>query len=249
MFLLSKLLPVFFLPLGFSLMLLTWGVLRKKRRPALFGLFILLLSSQPLVGRFLMRLAENGAERPGVQSFATGDAIVVLSVGRKTAPGPDHVSEWGEANRFFGGAELFRAGKAPVIVFTRAGGADAGGTEADILATVAMQMGISDAAILKTGPVLNTADEARETALVLRESGVVSPTVLLVTSAYHMTRAKSLFAREGLTVHPFPVDFTVAPAGRATLLDLLPSAEGLRHSHTALREFYGRAYYWLLDRF
>lgn len=249
MFLLSKLLPLFFLPFGLSLMLLAWGVLRRKRRIALLGLAILIVSSQPVVGRSLMRLAEGNAERPGMQGFPTGDAVVVLSIGRRTAPGPDRVSEWGDANRFFGGIDLFRAGKAPVIVFTGGRASGERSTEADVLETFAQLMGVPEAAILKTGPVMNTADEARETAVLLRGKGVDSPEVILVTSAYHMARAKVLFAREGMTVHPFPVDFTVSSARRTSPIDFLPTAGGLNHTHTALREFYGRAYYWLLDKF
>lgn len=249
MFLLSKVLPFFFLPLGLGLMLISWGVLRQKKKPAVLGVIILLVSSQPLVGRLLMRVAESGVERPAVRAFPSGDAIVVLSIGRKTAPGPDGVSEWEDANRFFGGIELFHAHKAPLLIFT---GARANGervTEGEVLTDVARQLGIPGASIVTTKPVLNTADEARETASLLRGRGLSSPTVLLVTSAYHIPRARALFAREGLTVHPFPVDFTVSAARRTSVIDFVPSAGGLSHTHIALREFYGRAYYWLLDKF
>ena len=67
--------------------------------------------------------------------------------------------------------------------------------------------------------------------------------MLLVTSAYHMHRAQMLFARSGLDVLPFPVDFQVAEGKAFTLMDVLPHGESLRQSETALRELYGLAYY------
>jgi hypothetical protein len=56
---------------------------------------------------------------PGAAVDASeADAIVVLSEGRVVVPGKAAVSEWSDADRFFGGVELFRAGKSPLLVFT-----------------------------------------------------------------------------------------------------------------------------------
>jgi hypothetical protein len=44
--------------------------------------------------------------------------VSVLSEGRLVAPGNAAVSEWKDADRFFGGVELFKAGKSPLLVFT-----------------------------------------------------------------------------------------------------------------------------------
>lgn len=249
MFLLSKLLPLLVLPLGISLMLLTWGILRKRKRPALAGLVVLLVGSQPFVGRALIRAAEGHAERPAVSTLAQADAIVVLSAGRILAPGPDRATEWTDANRFFGGVELFTAGRAPLLVFTGAGRDALGRTEGGLLSGYARTLGIPADAILVTGRVLNTADEARETATVLRARGLNTPRILLVTSAFHMPRARGQFARAGFDVVPFPVDFAFSVEGEFWALDFFPSVGALNQTQTALREFYGRAYYWLLDKF
>lgn len=245
MFLLSKLLPLFVLPLGVSLMLITWGILRQKRRPALMGLLILFIASQPFVGRFLVRAAEGWAERPAVASLANADAIVVLSAGRRTAPGPDQANEWNDANRFFAGVELYKAGKAPLLVFTAAERDAVGRSEGDVLSAVARSLGVPAEAMLITGDVLNTADEARETMATLTAKGTASKRILLVTSAFHMPRAREVFTREGFDVTPFPVDFWFSADHRMSPLDFFPSVGALSQTHTALREFYGRAYYWL----
>lgn len=248
MSLLSKLLPLFVLPLGVSLVLITVGTLWKKKRPAVWGIAILLLASQPFIGRFLMRAAEGWADRPAVSALATADAIVVLSAGRVLAPGPDRASEWVDANRFYGGVDLFKAGKAPVLVFTAASRDSTGRSEGDVLTAFARTLGVPADAILVTHDVANTADEAREARETLTATGTDSKRIVLVTSAFHMPRAREVFTREGFDVIPFPVDFTFSAGEGWSVLDIFPSVGALNNSHTALREFYGRAFYWLRAR-
>jgi len=244
-FLLSKILPLFVLPLGISLMLLTWGILRQKKRTALLGLALLLLASQPAVGRFMIRAAEGWAERPAVSALAPADAIVVLSAGRLLAPGPDRANEWADADRFFGGVGLFKAGKAPILVFTAAERDSVGRSEGDVLSDFARALGVPADAILVTDDVLNTADEARETLVMLTATGTAAKRILLVTSAFHMPRARELFVREGFDVIPFPVDFAFSIDRKVSALDIFPSVGALNQTHTAFRELYGRAFYWL----
>ena len=69
------------------------------------------------------------------------------------------------------------------------------------------------------------------------------PRIILVTSAFHMTRAESLFRAAGLDVTPFPVDFR-GPT-RITLRSFIPSGTALAQTDLALHEIYGRLYYWL----
>ena len=72
-----------------------------------------------------------------------------------------------------------------------------------------------------------------------------APRVLLVTSACHMHRTQMLFTRIGLDAVPFPVDFQVSAEKTFTLMELLLNGEGLSQSETAMREFYGLAFYRL----
>ena len=67
--------------------------------------------------------------------------------------------------------------------------------------------------------------------------------MLLVTSAFHMLRAKVQFEAAGLRVEPYPVDFLVSSEKQVTIMDFLPSAGALSQTELALREFYGRAFY------
>ena len=72
--------------------------------------------------------------------------------------------------------------------------------------------------------------------------------IILVTSAFHMRRSCVLFARAGFQVVPFPVDCRVSAGRACTILDLLPDANSLRKTETALREWYGFLFYQLVGR-
>lgn len=246
-FLLRQALPIFVLPFGISLILIVSGLLLRRRAWTWTGVAILWISSLSVVSGSLMRAAEGGAARlPGTRA-PRADAIVVLSTGRIVAPGRDAISEWGEPDRFFGGVELFQAGKAPLLVFT--GGwspwAPTAPLEGDVLATYAKALGVPGERIATTGRVMNTAEEARAVAVLLRQRLGTRPHVLLVTSAYHIPRAQRLFERAGLAVTPFPVDFGGA-RGSLNVMDLLPTAGALEQTQRAMRELYGRLFYLLL---
>jgi hypothetical protein len=99
MYLLSKILPLFVLPFGVSLILIVWGLLRNKRWPIWCSLLLLLLTGNPLLSNQLVRLIEAGQVRRPASEAPQARAIVVLSGARPTAPGPAHISEWSEADR------------------------------------------------------------------------------------------------------------------------------------------------------
>ena len=72
--------------------------------------------------------------------------------------------------------------------------------------------------------------------------------IILVTSAFHMRRAKRLFEQQGFAVEPFPVDFqsaSFASTPSDQVLKLLPRAQFLARSELAFRELLGRVYYGL----
>ncbi len=235
------------MPLTLAIAMVVWGALRGRRWLIGAGVIVLLVASNPTVARIAIRYTEGGAVRRSAQQIPSADAVVVLSAGRVQAPGPEHVSEWIDANRYFGGLEVFRAGKAPVMVFTAPlvpWDPDAT-PEGELLRDLAVSMGVPATQIAVSGRVFNTEDEAREVAILLRARGLAQAKVILVTSAFHMPRAKALFEDAGMAVVDFPVDFAVTDGGRSRVLDLLPTSTALSLTQIAVRECYGRAFYWL----
>ncbi len=246
MLLFNKILPLLLLPSGFTLLCLLVGLLLRNRFFVLLGTLVLLVFSMPLVSDFLMRSVEVGSGRVPVSRAGKADAIVVLSgmiVSVEGAP----LGEWGDAvDRFDGGIELFKAGKAPLLLFTRGQmpwQPDAV-PEGELLAKRALLQGVSQSAIRLTGKVGNTADEAIAARAVLgiAKKGVPKR-IFLVSSAYHLRRAIFLFEHAGFEVIPFPVDYQVSEKSGMTVLRFLPNAEALAESERALREVIGLLFY------
>ena len=80
------------------------------------------------------------------------------------------------------------------------------------------------------------------------KAGRSGPRIILVTSAFHMPRAKMLFERQGFAVEPFPVDFQNSDRPSTTILSFVPSAQALAKSETAMREGMGILYYSVIKR-
>lgn len=203
----------------------------------------------PLVADPLWQFVEGGQVRAAATDPVPADAIVVLSIGRVVAPGPAAVSEWSDPDRFFAGVELFKAGKAPRLVFT--GGATPARptdpAEGDILMKWAAALGVPPAQMATTGRVVNTLEEARAVSALLKASAPPASRIILVTSAFHMPRAARVFRAAGLEVTEFPVDFAGRP-GHLGLMDFLPTPGALSTTQVALRELYGRMFYALSPR-
>ena len=244
-YLLSKILPLIVLPLGLSLILLLVGLLGRWRWLVVTAALLLWVFSLGFVSQSLWRLLEAPWERRSVLEAPQADAIVVLSGGRHPAPGTARLSEWHDPDRFLAGLDLFRAGKAPRLLFT--GGASpfrpGQPPEGQRYLQEARQLGISAAAMASTPPVVNTAEEAAA----IRQLLPARARILLVTSAFHMRRAQRLFERQGLMVLPFPVDFQARGRWAGPLWrdpsQWLPSARALDDSSRALRELLGRLVY------
>jgi uncharacterized SAM-binding protein YcdF (DUF218 family) len=151
-------------------------------------------------------------------------------------------------DRFDGGVELFKAGRAPVVVFTRGQVPWQPGVvpEGELLAKRALLLGVPQSAIRLTGKAGNTADEAAAASVLLGASKKGVPRrIILVTSAFHMRRARFLFERAGFAVEPFLVDYQTSEKSPLTVLSFLPNAEALAQSDRALREVIGLLFYWV----
>lgn len=247
---LHKLLPLLALPTGLLLLLLAMALLLRRRWPTYLAVGLFWLGSTPWASNHLIRWSEDYAVRQPASSVAKAHAIVVLSGTMTLAPGPARISEWDDGDRFWGGIELYRAGKAPWLVFT-------GGwvpwqpdltPEGEMLKGWALSQGVPESAIQVTDKVMNTADEAAAVAALLPNlptgAGIKSGTVLLVTSAFHMPRARRLFEQTDLKVVPYPVDFKVNAGQPFGAMSLLPSANAWKITEMAWRELLGRAWYF-----
>ena len=197
-----------------------------------------------LSAEYAFKLVEGSGHndyRKPISAIDSADAIVVLSgMLEINEVGDSTYIEWGDPDRFFGGIALFKAGKAQKLVFT--GGKmpwdKANKTEGKVLKEYAISSGVPTEKIFVTKDVENTADEA----VAVKELISPSKRIILVTSAYHMYRAKRQFEKHGFIVIPYKVDYKVAGNSKVTLMDLLPSAINLELTETGIRELIGRLF-------
>jgi uncharacterized SAM-binding protein YcdF (DUF218 family) len=218
------------------------GLIKNKKKLIYIAIGVLYMLSTPIFSNNFFKLVEGSGHndyRKPISAIDSADAIVVLSgmLGINEVGDSTYI-EWGDPDRFFGGIALFKAGKAQKLVFT--GGKmpwdKAKKTEGEVLKEYAISNGIPSEKILVTKDVENTAEDA----VAVKE--LIGPTkrIILVTSAFHMYRAKRLFEKEGFSVIPYKVDYKSERNKEITILDFLPSSEYLKITEIGFRELIGR---------
>ena len=217
----------------------------------MFGSLIILFTfGNGLFSNLLIKFIEHPWERVGVKVAKKTDAIVVLSSGnRKFLGGESKILEWHDPDRFFAGIALLRESKASKLIFT--GGATpynpATLLQGNIYIEDAIAYGLPKDKLFSTPKVFNTLQEARAVRNFFPKRSFEKPKITLVTSAFHMQRAKKVFEREGFKVQPLPVDFKNNKIILRSIFNdphnLLPSAHSLNYSSLAIREIIGRIVY------
>jgi uncharacterized SAM-binding protein YcdF (DUF218 family) len=239
---LHKILPLLVSPLFLVITLVLLASIFRSKKAGLVASGILIVSSLPVFSNKLMSCLESDYSLSSAASVKTADAIVVLSGMVRTIKGANGlVYEWGEASdRIFAGIDLIKEKKAPVLILT--GGKlpwSLGKPEGLHLRDISMKFGVPSEIILLTEIVQNTDQEAKAVAKLIKKE---KPNIILVTSAFHMSRAKRVFEAAGITVSPFPVDF-LSGAHETTILGFIPSAGAFQQTSFFFREVIGRLYY------
>ncbi len=111
-------------------------------------------------------------------------------------------------------------------------------TEGTVLKEYAISNGITSKKIFVTKDVENTADDA----VAVKELIGTYKSIILVTSAYHMYRAKRLFEKQGFKVTPCKVDYKVGRKKEMEIMDFLSDAESLRLTEIEIKEVFGRIF-------
>ena len=224
--------------------------IRKKTKFVYSSIIFLVVFSNGVFSNTLWRLLEYPWKRLDYSLVDSSDGIVVLSGGGiKLPPINKKIIEWNDPDRFFAGIDLYKANKSNRLIFTGGINPLISGLppEGDIYIREALSMGIPKKDLFTTYPVSNTLQEARAIKKLLNDEIPVSQKkVILVTSAFHMNRAKRVFEREGITVLPYPVDFSsnkiFSPSLRNPLM-WVPNSSSLDRSTSAIREIIGMVIY------
>ena len=206
---------------------------------ASLGFAWLLLWSLPVASDALRGAIELQAGPREISELPQQTVAVVLGGGvsgprAPMRPDPDLGSA---ADRLWHAARIYRAGKAQRLLLSGGTTRTGDGSEAQAMRAVLRDLGVPDSALWLEDASTNTASNAQQTAQLLKAQNIQS--ILLVTSALHMPRAKAAFERAGLKVYPAPTDFEVIPMP-LELHRILPDASALLGSGRAFKELVGR---------
>ena len=247
--LLSKVLTQLAYPLGMTVLLGLAAIVLAatgRRRTglglAVASLAVLWIASTPGFSYVLRGTLEQDWKPLPPQERAKADAVVVLGGGLRSTNHGTRLNLGASADRVLYAAELYHAGRAPLVIAS--GGAakwlgidhpEAAGT-----ARLLVRLGVPEAAIRAEAESRTTRENALFTARLMERLELEG--ILLVTSALHMRRAEATFRRLGLQVIPAPTDFETL--GRdASVMDWIPDAGALEASSRAMKEYFGYVVY------
>lgn len=250
---LSKILPLFVMPLSLGLILAFAALVllrRDSRRIAaacIVGAIALVwFAATPLVAEQFYRGLEELYPPQPLTKVPDADCIILLGglVAPPVAPRVD--TEFTDAvDRLFKAAELFRAGKGRSLIVSAGNQpwSTSPWAEADLLREQLMAWGVPKDAIFLEGSSRNT----RENALYSKNliDSIRCESSLLVTSAAHMPRALAAFQSVRANVIPVSTDVRASDRRVPSAADFIPNAGALAMTSEAIREWIGRWVYQL----
>jgi uncharacterized SAM-binding protein YcdF (DUF218 family) len=256
---LSKLLPLLVYPLGLTCILLIIALALKGRPKLRRGLMIAGLAILWLGGnRWVSYSLARSLEWRHLPTEVTPEAqvIVLLGGGTESGEAPRPMTEVNSAgDRVLYAAQLYHDGAAPFIL---ASGGNVNFSEArsttpaEEMVDLLFLTNVPEEVIWQQGQSQNTYEDAVFSAEILAQKDI--NTIILVTSAMHMPRAKALFEAQGLNVIPAPVDFTITQYNWQTtfkpgldefIIYLLPNTSSLGLTTNVLKEYLGLLVYGL----
>lgn len=224
-------------------LLLRWRHFRPRLRRwlVIVGVGQLLLLSTRGAAELLLMPLEAAYARPAKLPSDPTAVVVLTGMLYDSAAGTAEFS--GAADRLIWGVRLaHRFAHAKLIISggkaTLLGG---GHAEATVLAQFARGLGLPRARVLVEAASRNTIENARFSKVLVDKLPRRGP-VILVTSAFHMTRAVGCFRKVGVAVVPWPVDYLRRGLSwRAPF----PGVGDLAKSSAAVHEYIGLLTYWI----
>lgn len=234
-----KIVLVLIQPLSIALLLALAAALYAHwllRALAIVAALVTLALSTPLVAERLAQPLEQRYVAQPLADYGQAQAIVLLGGGVAAAAGGERRMDATAAfDRVYHAAALWRAGKAPRIIATGAGGgATSSWSQAHAMRDTLVALGVDREAVTLEPLARNTRQHPVRVEALL---DAPREPFLLVTSAQHMPRSVGRFRAQGMRPIPAPTDFELLRHGNP--LDWLPSTPALDRSTRALKERLG----------
>ncbi len=238
--LLKKILSALILPPTSLILLAFLGLWLTRKHPktgkALIALALttLLVLSLPITGNALLHSLETAP--PITEAQLKDIQVIVILGGGKNNNAPEYrgIDTINKATleRLRYGARLQQQTGKPILV---TGGAPYGGRpEADAMAET-LKQDFHAKTIWVEDQSNDTAENAAYSAKILKQHHITN--IALVSQAWHLLRAKALFEKQGISVTLAGTGYTNAE--HQTIAQLLPDANALLKSSTAIKEYLG----------
>ncbi|MFH2011543.1 MAG: ElyC/SanA/YdcF family protein [Pseudomonadota bacterium] len=212
---------------------------RKKRIGIIIvtsGLLLLTLFSIPFFPEYFLERIErkypslkidNGNEKIKDVCY-----IVVLAGGHVLDPDITLISQFSSPglSRLIEGIRLYKKIPGTKLILSGGKGIDPI-PDSELMAKLAIDLGVAKQDIILESSSLNTYDEAR-----LLKSVLQNERFIMVTSANHMVRSMALFQKMGMNPLPVSTDYLVKRYGENRLFLLIPCTDGLVKSDSLIRE-------------
>lgn len=246
-FYLSKIFTFLIDPLPvFILILLVFLIRRRKRLIPITLLILFSIISTPFTAYHYLHFLEH-LEKPS-RLNPTYDAVVVLSgMVHLDLSSEDSIEFSSAVDRILSGIEIVREGMAEKMIISGGDGSlsQPGKSESVLLRQFVQRFGLTEDQVIIDPESRNTYENALFTKKIAEEYGTES--LLLITSAFHIFRAKGCFAEVGLDPDILPVDYEATLKGKDFRV-YLPSAWGLYHTNIAVHETVGILVYGLTGK-
>lgn len=119
-------------------------------------------------------------------------------------------------------------------------------SEAAFIKKNLMDLGVPGDDLFTEDQSRNTIENAKYSKEMLNQMGLSNSKIVLVTSSFHMQRARVIFEKQGFNIRPYPCAFSILPgSAQFKLYQLIPSTKAMDWWQTFLKEMTGRAYLWI----
>lgn len=251
-FWLKKVIGYWLMPLPFCMALLALGLclVWRNRYPRLgraltvFSLVVLVVCSNRTVSYWLFEplasayppIAEFTPEKPVPPEIASARFIIVLGGGHTNTDQGSALSKLSiyGLQRLTEGVRLAKALPGATLIVSGPSAGKGLPTHASVLAQAAVSLGIDPLRIRQVDTARDTEDEAQATRAIAGDEQV-----LVVTSAWHMTRSAAFFHKKGVNFLPAPTDYQGKSREGLTLWALGCDLESFNRTTLALRERLG----------
>jgi uncharacterized SAM-binding protein YcdF (DUF218 family) len=218
----------------------------RRKKILLIGSFVLLMIFS---NQFLAHTAMRAWEVPPVP-FSEVDSVydygIVLTGVTKGRAGPDDRVYFSRgADRATHSMQLYKLGLIRKMIISGGTGRllDVGVREADELATFMILAGVRADDIVIENKSRNTHDSAVEVSAMLKD--IPGPKrLLLITSGYHLRRARACFVKAGLEVDVFSTD-PLASGSLSFDMFIVPKPDAFGVWHSLFKEWAGMIAYKL----